>query len=443
MQRRSVRIQRKHDCIGRASEISERIDPIDVGDAPKRELIRRRDGGGLPQRHGHAFHATMAAKRDASKPWKRRQRRRDERQKAHRREGWGVPTGDASEHGVDPANWTRVDRAGECAGSAFPGVPWRSMACQTVEPGRSICFGPTAARGYPRTRRAALRCQPLVPPTPPRSSSVPPPAGLQSKFAPSEMASTAYGYRFSPHDSQPRRRQSMFSSLMSHVDPVVHKHLRRVYTSLTSALFVASVAAIASYLMVLRGTYWVSTLCTFAAIPALLYFSSLSSHSKRRSFAFHLFAFLDGAAIGPLLCGVIDIDPSIPPMAFLGAFLVFSSCSLSAIFAKRKSYLFLGSFLFTALFGMFLMSILGRFLPHMMPVMPFLYMGLFMFCGFVLYDTQMIIEKAHAGDRDHLKHALELFIDFVAIVRHIMVIMANNRQRRQDRDDRRRKSSRN
>lgn len=33
-----------------------------------------------------------------------------------------------------------------------------------------------------------------------------------------------------------------------------------------------------------------------------------------------------------------------------------------------------------------------------------------MFCGYVVFDTQMIIEKASMGDKDYLKHTLELFL---------------------------------
>jgi len=38
------------------------------------------------------------------------------------------------------------------------------------------------------------------------------------------------------------------------------------------------------------------------------------------------------------------------------------------------------------------------------------YAGLFMFCGYVVFDTQMIIEKASMGDKDVLKHTLDLFM---------------------------------
>ena len=52
---------------------------------------------------------------------------------------------------------------------------------------------------------------------------------------------------------------------------------------------------------------------------------------------------------------------------------------------------------------------------------------------------QVVVERAEQGDRDHIKHALDLFVDFAAIFVRILVIMLQNAERREEKSDRRRR----
>lgn len=54
-----------------------------------------------------------------------------------------------------------------------------------------------------------------------------------------------------------------------------------------------------------------------------------------------------------------------------------------------------------------------------------LYFGLLVFVGYMVVDTQEIIEEAHLGDLDYVKHALTLFTDFVAVFVRILIIMVS------------------
>lgn len=54
-----------------------------------------------------------------------------------------------------------------------------------------------------------------------------------------------------------------------------------------------------------------------------------------------------------------------------------------------------------------------------------LYTGLVIFMGYIVFDTQKIIEKAHRGDMDYVNHSLIFFIDFVGVFVHVLVIMVS------------------
>ena len=52
-----------------------------------------------------------------------------------------------------------------------------------------------------------------------------------------------------------------------------------------------------------------------------------------------------------------------------------------------------------------------------------LYIGLAIFCGFIMFDTQVIIRKARNGDKDFIAHSLDLFIDFVQVFRKVLILL--------------------
>lgn len=45
-------------------------------------------------------------------------------------------------------------------------------------------------------------------------------------------------------------------------------------------------------------------------------------------------------------------------------------------------------------------------------------------CGFVLYDTQIIMEKRRMGSTDCIKHSLDLFFDLASIFRRLLIILS-------------------
>ncbi|XP_012892580.1 PREDICTED: bax inhibitor 1-like [Dipodomys ordii] len=117
---------------------------------------------------------------------------------------------------------------------------------------------------------------------------------------------------------------------------------------------------------------------------------------------------------------------SILPTAFMGTAMIFTCFTLSALYARRRSYLFLGGILMSAMSLMVLSSLGNLFFGSIWLFQANLYMGLVVMCGFVLFDTQLIIEKAENGDKDYIWHCVDLFLDFVTLFRKLMMILAMN-----------------
>ncbi len=90
----------------------------------------------------------------------------------------------------------------------------------------------------------------------------------------------------------------------------------------------------------------------------------------------------------------------------------------------------------TLLTSMSVMSLLNLFMQSHFIYQTHLYLGLMLMCGFVLFDTQMIIEKRRMGNKDFVQHALELFIDFIGMFRRLVIILTQkeeqNRRRKRE-----------
>ncbi|NXU93090.1 BI1 inhibitor, partial [Xiphorhynchus elegans] len=133
------------------------------------------------------------------------------------------------------------------------------------------------------------------------------------------------------------------------------------------------------------------------------------------------FAFLTADPQDPLDLPLLP--PSIIPTAFLGTATVFACFSLSALYARRRSYLYLGGFLLSGLSLLLLSSLVNAFVRSTWVFTANLYLALMIMCGFVLFDTQLIIEKAESGDKDYIWHCVDLFLDFVNIFRELLMIL--------------------
>jgi len=139
-------------------------------------------------------------------------------------------------------------------------------------------------------------------------------------------------------------------------------------------------------------------------------------------------ALFTGIYLSPLINLAIDIDPQIVMTAFLITTMIFACFTLSALLTQKRTYLYLGGILGTGTSIMLLLSLMNLFGRSQLIFNINLYLGLLIACGYILYDTQLIVERAVQGDMNYVKHALLLFIDMVDLFVRILIILIKNSQ---------------
>jgi len=206
----------------------------------------------------------------------------------------------------------------------------------------------------------------------------------------------------------------------SEIDDNVRQHLAKVYSTLGMTLGAAAIGAIA-HLYLQTGVLLPSLACV--GLMIYLAVDRQKQEYRRRLAVIAGFGFFKGMSLGPLMNHTLHVDPSIIITAFLATTTIFACFTVSALMAKRRSYLYLGGVLSSALSALFMLTVLSMFINNPLVRSVHLYLGLFMFCGYILLDTQVIVEKVTLGDTDFVWHAVELFIDFVAIFVRIVIIL--------------------
>jgi FtsH-binding integral membrane protein len=60
------------------------------------------------------------------------------------------------------------------------------------------------------------------------------------------------------------------------------------------------------------------------------------------------------------------------------------------------------------------------------------------FAGYIIFDTQVIVERCGAGDFDTIKHALDLFVDALAVFVRVLIVLLRSAEKREAEEERRR-----
>ncbi|CAG8522801.1 5511_t:CDS:2 [Paraglomus occultum] len=228
----------------------------------------------------------------------------------------------------------------------------------------------------------------------------------------------------------------------SNVSSNVRAHLAKVYGTLALTCLTAAAGA---YLhvndMVIYGGGLLSFLVGLGCLIGILSLSPTPENNNVRFGLLWVFAFMEGLSLGPLLKIAFAINGS-GEMVYFAALCtagIFAAFTLSAVLCERRSYLYLGGLLGSVLNLLLWSQVFNMFFRSKLLWSIELYTGLFMFCGYILYDTQAIIYRAACGYTDVVGHTVDLFIDLVGVFVRILVILM---QKEEDNKDRKRKEKR-
>jgi len=241
-----------------------------------------------------------------------------------------------------------------------------------------------------------------------------------------------------------RQKRGVFDSVsdLSPLSEDVKNHLTDVYSLLAGTI---AMAALGCYLSVQNIFSFNVTLSGIATLilSIMIYTTRPSQHIPYNQQYSRLamlggLGFLNGSSIGPLVEYVLDLNSSLVLYALVATCLIFGSFTyasmkpgnsreslyVSAIISTGTSIL-----LWTGLFHLFFRSELLFNIS--------LYGGLIVFAFYVIYDTQMIIEKVRmfgSENCDPIHHSLELFIDFFQLFVRILIILAKKDEKKKRED---------
>jgi FtsH-binding integral membrane protein len=223
---------------------------------------------------------------------------------------------------------------------------------------------------------------------------------------------------------------------MTCLGPTMQVHLVRVYQYLALTLGCASLGCIFhSYFGIFQNAY-VSFGCSLFCFLALALIEPTPNSAFHRTLLLVLFGCFQGLSIHSLVETIISIDPLLMVTALVGTTLIFGCFSLSALLSRRRSWIYLNGFLFSALSVSFWLYLMNFFLLSDTLATIQMYLSCLIASLFIMYDTQLMVERTTRGERDAIWQALQLFLDAMQLFVRLILILQTHYQKKQEEKDR-------
>ena len=218
---------------------------------------------------------------------------------------------------------------------------------------------------------------------------------------------------------------------MHHLSPAVKTHLARLHTAVavSTLTFATMVYTTLTYMPWLSS---ISQAVTFITALMIVFSGNRKDLPTfgRVALLFTLAGSM-GCSLAPYIGLLFDAGMGdVVVAAAAGSLSVFVALSFAAMVAPSRQFLLMGGALMSGLFYLSLMSLFNMFFRSSLLLSVDMYLGLLLFFGYVLFDTQLAIADAEMGDRDYVRHAVDLFLDLVNIFVRILAILLKEKKQK-------------
>eukprot|EP00040_Diaphanoeca_grandis_P004984 m.30884 g.30884 ORF g.30884 m.30884 type:complete len:361 (-) comp16355_c1_seq1:145-1227(-) len=217
------------------------------------------------------------------------------------------------------------------------------------------------------------------------------------------------------------------SQLQTLEDKGTRQHIAKVYGTTASNIGFAGAVTATSLAVGFVAPMWIGLV---GIVPLIgFYMTDINTSPLLRGGLVASFLATSGLSLTPLIGFAMVADPMIVPLALGGTMVIMAGTSAGALLAPRASMIrfapVLGGgamlLLGAGLFGMGQAALTGAASPILGSFM--LWGGFALAIGFTAYDTQNMIEEYRAGNKDVLRHSVDVFINFLMIFKRLLFVL--------------------
>jgi FtsH-binding integral membrane protein len=207
-------------------------------------------------------------------------------------------------------------------------------------------------------------------------------------------------------------------------------HLQNVYYEMTIGLCITAITLCVTLFScyannsILPILYALSIPLGIIQLGLIIYMLYSNKYNKKSYF--YTFSALEGLTLVPIINISNIIDNSLVITALIITIIVFGSFTYLSFQTNKRSVLYLSGILSSCLISLTVISLLNLCLHYEILFKIDLYLGLAIFCIYIIYDTQMIIKEADDGNYDVTFHAMTFYLDFINIFVRILLILMRN-----------------